>query len=197
MTPKTRLLVIVSTAFAACATAISVDYYLFKKPSFIKCKISPITELPTVESLLIKIEPESYLSRFSSHPNIRPSYWIDKQRFWVFGSPSAFLNDLNPLPQLSAGYAALNFGWDTGFDYQWGTSLVKNDPDSNHIKIPTNDGHVYTFNRLEVTVSRENGSYTEIIMDSRPGRNPRDKVTAYGTCGKAAEPPRKPIKQAL
>ncbi len=198
MTPKKKILVIASS-IVAVTSAFSVDYYLFMRPTVIKCEISPIPDLPTAKSLLIQIAPKSYMSRLSTEQLIQVDAWWEPSRYF-YGDASAFFSGHNPLPELAEAtgmHVVRRHGSATGFEYRWGTQLVKNDPDTNHVQIPAQDGHVYTFNEVETAVSREDGSYTEVIRDSRAGRNPRDEVTVHGKCSKAAEPARKPVEQVL
>jgi hypothetical protein len=198
MSPKKKRLVIASSIVAVVAAAVSVDYYLFMKPTFIKCEITPIPELPTLASLLIKIGPDSYLDRFESDPRIEAGAWLEKHKWWSFGKPTAFLYEDNPRRELAmatADHFYHDYGQSSAFEYKWGVVFGRNDPDTNHIRIPTQDGHVYTFNEVETIVSREDGSYTEVLRDARASRNPRDEVTVHGTCSKGT--PRKPSEQVL
>lgn len=199
MTPKKKTILVVASALAAVAAAVSVDYYLFMRPTVIKCEISTIPELPTAKSLLIQIAPKSYMSRLSSEQLIQVDAWWEPSRHF-YGYASAFFDGHSPLPELAvatAQHVVHRYGSATGFVYRWSTSLVKNYPDNNHVRIPAQDGHVYTFNEVETTVSREDGTYTEVIRDARSGSNPRDELTVHGKCSRTTEPAEKPDAQVL
>jgi hypothetical protein len=205
MTPKTRKIFSISViTLGIIAAIISVDYYYYKKPTFIECSIDPIAELPTVEKLLIRISPTDYLlrllSRLRGHDQnfIEADLWWNSSRIWgITETPSALLNDSNPLRELAL--ARTRYGMDgskyaTPYKYEW--NLLTADP-NNGIRIPSQDGHIYTFNHDQVNISREDGSYTEIIRNFKTDRNPRDELTVHGKCKKAQAPAKAPSKQVL
>lgn len=192
MTPKTRKIFSVSAiTFGIIAAVISVDYYNYRRPTIIECNIGPIAELPTVERLLIRIRPASYLRRLSGDVQhlVEADLWWDESRMW--GSvPSAFFNGHNPLREFAIAGTDGNYPSATTYEYRWLVSTTE-------VRIPSQDGHIYTFNSSEVKISREDGSYTEVIKNSKGDRDPRDELTVHGMCKKAQAPAKKPSKQVL
>lgn len=202
MTPKTRKIFFVSAiTFGIIAAVVSVDYYNYRKPTIIECNIDPIAELPTVQKLLIRIRPVDYLGRLSGNVQnfVEIDLWWDNSRRWgTIETPSAFLNSFNPLRELSIARTSLlisEYKFATAYEYEWELRTV--DLPNNEIRIPSQDGHTYTFNRIEVKISREDGSYTEVIKNAKTDRHPRDKLAVHGICKKAQVPAKEPSKQVL
>jgi hypothetical protein len=204
MIPKTRKILFISAlTLGIIAALISVDYYHYQKPTIIECNIDPIAELPTVDNLLIRIRPVDYLSRLSADVQnfVEIDLWWDEHRTWgIIETPSAFLNSLNPLRELSIAQSQHvtgggEYAFATAYEYEW--HLRTADYPNNELRVPSHDGHIYTFNSIEVKVSREDGSYTEVIKNSKTSRHPRDELTVHGMCRKTQAPAKEPNKQVL